>query len=252
MKMQTAILLASLVSTYGTAQAVPTYGGVVVQDPTVLNGVLTIDNDCSGFLISAHFGITAGHCTAHPSSIVVTNGQTCRVTAVANPPGVDADHNQGDFTLMKIKCPSPLTNATFFALPTQDQTFSGAVTIAGFGSSDGTAILSKLQSVPATLSTNFTGIAKRLGRAANGYLLSFSAAKDGANVCMLETANHVEYHGDSGGPVYVKSGTRFMAISSVSTGLTQDDQDNPRNRFGMCGPSLAHYSNWIRQKMGSL
>jgi hypothetical protein len=231
-----------------------TVGGTPVTDLQVLSATLLVDGDCSGFMVAPDFALTAYHCEAKVGSTVLLKSGGCTVTEIVNAPGAEDDSSSGDFTLMKLDCPSAVSSmVTPFEIPAQDERVSGTAQIAGFGNVDGSGEdFQNLLDVQAQITTDYDAIEKKSAQEiAKWFPGIVKSIQSGMEICMLETSGHIEYHGDSGGPTYMKIGTGLQAISVNSVSLYDDSVTGSEvdMTYGTCGPRLAYYADWIKEQM---
>jgi hypothetical protein len=251
-------------TSFVSAAVPPSVGGTLVTERAVLSATFTIDDGCSGFMISKSYGLTARHCDAHSGSKIQLNGSECSVISTTNPPGATDDRTNsdldlhGDLTLLKVACPEAATADMIpFELPAPGEEIEGVVEVAGYGNGDLGLENSPLRKVQGIVTTDVQMLEEKSNLQFEGLPSLLAAIKSGRMICVTESPGKVEYHGDSGGPTYVATDGGFKAVGVNSTMLVLDkgfayyhDLD-ASDSYGACNVKLSYYTSWVRSQIGT-
>lgn len=246
----TALTLAALVGCGSPQNSVTTrtdgaiIGGEDVTDtePFASTIVSLVDTSqgsiCTASILSSSILLTAAHCVdGDPSNLVVVFNRsiedakltTRQVTDYKTSPVWGARQNEplnnGDIAVVRFEGGLPAGFKAAKLLSNSANLKDGqAVTLAGYGTSDGIAQTGagKLRFVETTLK---------------------NATYTKSEILMEQSKGKGACHGDSGGPAYVKSTNgEYVVIGVTSRGV-----DDPKNTCGVSAAytSTSYYSAWI-------
>jgi secreted trypsin-like serine protease len=202
---------------------------------------------CTGTVLAPNIVLTAAHCTSEATGLTVSRSGEAgaagyKVLAVVVHPQYDATNyarSQAAIDLALLKLGSPLPNSTLVAMRGRVPLPGERFVVAGFGimASGWSAGLGTLQT--ATLVV--------IGEPSSLQLRLADPASQGGAVAGLGSCD-----GDSGGPVFQRSGSRFVLVGVLSW-------SNGPNMSAGCGgvtgvTPLARHREWMirtAREMGS-
>nr|ABR21038.1 chymotrypsin-like protease-1 [Mesobuthus eupeus] len=213
---------------------------------------VTDELNCSGYLISSSYILTAAHCMISPLQDMIArignidsdSGQVYTFRSFSKHPDYDNNTLYGDIALLKLSNPVTFTpDVNRICLPSNNAFYNHETPVLqmGWGRFSNT-------SKEVTKILKVTDIGKVYGHNECQQLFdSLNITLPNGHVCVKNSGIDGVCEGDTGGPLVVKRGTEYTAIRSDSVGFYANCSID--NNFVEIFNDIFYHRQWIIDQM---